>query len=584
MKRRKNMGLSTVFASVLLLILVITVASILFFTLHAFSYAAQEALNVEEERMREDISLISLTTENVSGTEYVTSLLINNTGSITCRIRSIYINNEFLCDPTESANTHINPSETKRIIIPLGKRPIYEPTSIITISSERGIKSTEYEWFLKEGGREPPTYETKFYFGPLMLDFDQFYHTECNSSGSFDPTSWKPGWKVEIGSGSIVWNITVKNVDDRNITINQFSCFTLFPNKSPSNRRAWYLEPAEAPYTQFIPVNETVHLIYIWDRAKLENPKPQDIYSTESRCKVFLTFFGIFHEHDGTTKPYGQTIPFEAVLCVPPPLSISANPPVLPYPNMTSTITASVNENGIPLENANVSFTTDLGTLSAPWVLTTADGRATVTLKYSGSPGTAIITATWQGSAESTTVVMNAVPVANFTEKAHTVPTNEQITFDASASHDPDGTIVSYNWDFGDGTNASGITTSHAYTDDGLYTVTLTIADNNEATASITETKTVLNQPPVPSFTMNGSANETIYIPINSSVTFNASASYDPDGNITVYYWDFGDDTNETGLSLDHTYTNAGTFYVTLTVTDDDYEAVISTSKTIEVE
>jgi PKD repeat protein len=179
---------------------------------------------------------------------------------------------------------------------------------------------------------------------------------------------------------------------------------------------------------------------------------------------------------------------------------------------------------------------------------------------------------------------MNAVPVANFTETAHTVPTNEQITFDASASHDPDGTIVSYNWDFGDGTNASGITTSHAYTDDGLYTVILTIADNNEATASITETKTVLNQPPVPSFTMNGSANETIYIPINSSVTFNASASYDPDGNITVYYWDFGDDTNETGLSLDHTYTNAGTFYVTLTVTDDDDEAVISTSKTIEVE
>jgi len=74
-----------------MLILVITVASILFFTLHAFGYATQEALNFEEERMREKIALISLTTENISGTEYVTSLLINNTGSITCRIRGIYI-------------------------------------------------------------------------------------------------------------------------------------------------------------------------------------------------------------------------------------------------------------------------------------------------------------------------------------------------------------------------------------------------------------------------------------------------------------------------------------------------------------
>jgi PKD repeat protein/archaellum component FlaF (FlaF/FlaG flagellin family) len=754
-KRRKNLGLSTVFAAVLMLILVITVASILFFTLHSFGYATQEALNFEEKRMREKMSLISLTTENISGTEYVTSLLVNNTGSITCRIRGIYIDSELLCDPAESTNTYINPSETKRIIIPLDKWPIYEPTSTITISSERGIKSTEYEMVLKEGGGEPPTYETKFYFGPLMLDFDQFYYTECDSSGSFDPTSWKPGWKVEIKSGSIVWNITVKNVDDRNITINQFSCFTLFPNKSPSNRRAWYLEPAEAPYTQFIQVNETVHLIYIWDRAKLENPKPQDIYSTVCRCKVFLTFFGIFHEHDGTTKPYGQTIPFEAVRVVTPPLSISADPPILPYPNMESTITATVEDSGIPIENANVSFTTDFGTLSAPWALTTTDGVATVTFYYSGSPGTATITATWQGTSESTTVFMNVVPVASFTETAHTVPTNELINFDASASYDSDGTITSYNWDFGDGNTATGITVSHtysdngsysvtltvtdnsgatdsadatktiinrppvasftetaetvntdepitfdasdssdpdgsivnyswdfgdgatgtgvsvqhaysqegtytvtltvtdddgatdttsatktvlnripiasftesaetvsigetihfnasesydpdgtivsyswdfgdgntatgfevdhAYEDDGIYTVTLTVIDDDGATGSATATKTVLNQPPLPLFTMNGSTNETFNIPINSTVTFDASASYDPDGDITVYYWDFGDSTDGSGLALDHTYSNAGTFYVTLTVTDDDNETVTSDAKTVVV-
>ena len=118
MNRRKNLGLSTVFMAVLFLILAITISSILFFALHSFGYATQEALTFEEERMREKISLISLTTENISGTEYVTTLLVNNTGSITCRIRGIYIDNEFLCDPSESTNPYLNPTENKIIIIP----------------------------------------------------------------------------------------------------------------------------------------------------------------------------------------------------------------------------------------------------------------------------------------------------------------------------------------------------------------------------------------------------------------------------------------------------------------------------------
>jgi PKD repeat protein len=283
------------------------------------------------------------------------------------------------------------------------------------------------------------------------------------------------------------------------------------------------------------------------------------------------------------TKPYGQTIPFEAVLCVPPPISISANPQVLPYPDTTSIITATVNDCGIPVENANVTFATDLGTLSAPWALTNADGSATVILNYSGLPGTATVTATWQEYTESVAVVMNYVPIALFTESAHNVDTFEAIDFDASASYDPDGTIVSYNWDFGDGTNASGVTSSHAYTDDGVYTVNLTITDNNGASAWTTDVKTVSNQPPVPSFTINGSANLTVYVSINSSVAFDGLASYDPDGTITTYYWTFGDNSNATGSTSDHVYTSAGTFSVTLEVTDDDGEIVTSDAKTVIV-
>ena len=56
---------------------------------------------------------------------------------------------------------------------------------------------------------------------------------------------------------------------------------------------------------------------------------------------------------------------------------------------------------------------------------------------------------------------------------------NQTITFDASSSYDPDGVIVSYVWDFGDGEVGSGISTVHIYKNPGVYTVTLIVTDNN---------------------------------------------------------------------------------------------------------
>jgi len=88
-------------------------------------------------------------------------------------------------------------------------------------------------------------------------------------------------------------------------------------------------------------------------------------------------------------------------------------------------------------------------------------------------------------------------PVALFAATAETVNTDESISFDASESYDPDGTIVSYSWDFGDGTTATGIIVSHAYEDNGSYIVTLTVTDNDGATDSADATKIVLNRQPV---------------------------------------------------------------------------------------
>jgi len=69
--------------------------------------------------------------------------------------------------------------------------------------------------------------------------------------------------------------------------------------------------------------------------------------------------------------------------------------------------------------------------------------------------------------------------------------TNQTIVFDVSGSYDPDGAIVSYHWDFGDGTTGGGKNPTHEYENPGTYTVILTITDNNGNKYNKTMTVTV---------------------------------------------------------------------------------------------
>ncbi len=81
----------------------------------------------------------------------------------------------------------------------------------------------------------------------------------------------------------------------------------------------------------------------------------------------------------------------------------------------------------------------------------------------------------------------NQAPVASFTA----TPSGLSVAVDGRGSSDPDGTIASYAWNFGDGATATGSTASHAYAAGGTYTVTLTVTDNGGRTDTETRSVTV---------------------------------------------------------------------------------------------
>jgi PKD domain len=101
----------------------------------------------------------------------------------------------------------------------------------------------------------------------------------------------------------------------------------------------------------------------------------------------------------------------------------------------------------------------------------------------------------------------NKMPIAQFTSSTSQPIVTQTLTFDASGSSDPDGTIAAYKWNFGDGTSAVGRISTHAYTTTGPFTVSLTVSDLDGASASTSSAIVVLNglgSCPAPSTLING--------------------------------------------------------------------------------
>ncbi len=159
--------------------------------------------------------------------------------------------------------------------------------------------------------------------------------------------------------------------------------------------------------------------------------------------------------------------------------------------------------------------------------------------------------------------VENTAPTALVSVSPSMPTPGSQVQLDASGSGDRDGQIESYTWYIDGDDIGDSETLAYQFDRRGTYEVRLEVTDNGGLTATNTTTIGVSN-PPEPSMTTAPAT-----IGTGASVTFDASGSTDPDGQITSYHWRFEDGTTKTGETVSRSFDRTGERTVTLTVTDD---------------
>ncbi len=175
----------------------------------------------------------------------------------------------------------------------------------------------------------------------------------------------------------------------------------------------------------------------------------------------------------------------------------------------------------------------------------------------------ALLVGILSGCTETTTEEENTAPEASFTSdiEHNTSMAGGTVTFTSTAS-DVDNDTLTYTWVFGDDTSpteASDVSPVHVYAANGSYDVTLTVNDGTVDYTTDATTIIVGNVAPAAIFSSEAT---------NLSVVFtDASTDANTDDTLT-YSWDFGDNTTNTTQNPTHVYAAAGTYNVTLTVTD----------------
>ncbi|MCG7845058.1 MAG: PKD domain-containing protein [Methanomassiliicoccales archaeon] len=157
--------------------------------------------------------------------------------------------------------------------------------------------------------------------------------------------------------------------------------------------------------------------------------------------------------------------------------------------------------------------------------------------------------------------VGNSAPVSDFSWTPSYITSLQTVDFSTNCI-DTDGHIVSWSWDFGDGTSGSGIAVAHRFARTGTYLVRLTVTDDDGATGTSSISLMVNNARPTASFECQEQVVSMVDV-------YFKDRSFDPDGTIRSWSWDFGDGSTSTTTSPSHAFRGPGVYSITLTVKDD---------------
>jgi len=165
-------------------------------------------------------------------------------------------------------------------------------------------------------------------------------------------------------------------------------------------------------------------------------------------------------------------------------------------------------------------------------------------------------------------------PTAEFDFSPQEPIEDETIDF-TDGSSSPDGEIIEWSWDFGDGATSDKQNPSHTYTEHGIYTVELTVTDDNDLSDSVDkEIKVEELDDPIADFSYSPE------IPVEDEIVEFTDQSTETDGEIVEWSWSFGDGTTSEEQNPSHTYGEYGIYTVEFTVTDEN---ALSNSTTSEI-
>lgn len=425
-------------------------------------------------------------------------------------------------------------------------------TVTLTVTDDVGASDTVTRSVTVPSGNQPPTASFTSSCAGLSCSF-----TDTSADGDGTIAGWS--WDFGDGSGSTAQNpthgydsagtyaVTLTATDDGGASDTTTVTVTVTePNQQPSASFSWFCSDLTCDFTDESSDADGTVVSRSWsfgDGWSTNATNPSHTYPAPGAYTVTLTVT----DDDTATGSYSAD-----VTVVEP-----GDAPTASFTSSCVDLSCTFTDTSSPGTGPIVSWSWDFGdgdtsTEQSPSHAFTSGGTYPVVLLVTDDRGV-----TDQVTKSVAVPAPNQPPTATFTSSCSGL-TCEFI--DGSA--DGDGAVASWNWDFGDGTTSSEQSPTHTYEGTGSYTVTLTVTDDDGDTDGVSKSMTVTapNQPPSASFTWSCDGLDCAF----------TDASTDDDGSVGSWSWSFGDGWSSNARDATHTYGDAGTYSVSLTVSDDD--------------